>query len=212
LQRADQGQLDLQERLTFQASDLLPTSPITKSQASTGAMTVKSLCQAIVEYSDNTAANLLLTHVGGPAAVTQFFRDIGDNTSRLDRMEMALNANIPGDERDTTTPRAMAENLRQLILEPNRLSKPSRGLLVQWMRNEQNAKNRIRAAVPTSWTVANKPGTSFEGAANDIAVLWSPAGDPFLVTIYIDTRKKEKTRTAVTAIKDIADLALKAVL
>lgn len=207
LRRADQGQLDLGEQLAFGASDMLPTSHVTSEYVSTGNMAIRELCRAIVEHSDNTAANLLLERIGGPAAMTQFFRDIGDATSRLDRIEMALNSNIPGDERDTTSPVVMAENLRQLTIGTDQLTPPSRKLLIQWMRNEQNGQNRIRAAVPSNWIVANKPGTSVNGAANDIAVLWSPEGVPFIVTVFIDTQR-EQTRAAVASVREIADLVL----
>jgi len=63
---------------------------------------------AAIEHSDNTAANLLLRTVGGPAAVTAYLRALGDPVTRLDRNEPALNEAKPGDVRDTTTPSALA--------------------------------------------------------------------------------------------------------
>lgn len=207
LSRSDQGQLDLDEQLAFEGTEILPTSPVTQNNLAAGSMSISDLCQAIVEYSDNTAANLLLTHIGGPAAMTQFFRDIGDTTSRLDRIELALNSNTEGDERDTTSPRAMARTLSQLTMSANVMLDQSRARLIQWMRNEQNGQNRIRAAVPRDWTVGNKPGTSSNGAANDIAVLWSPDGIPFVVTVFIDA-ERGRTREAVGSIREVAGLAL----
>ncbi|WP_417279915.1 class A beta-lactamase [Celeribacter sp.] len=211
LREADRGALDLDEKLAFRESELLPTSPVTKRHAEAGKLDIRSLCQAAVEYSDNTAANLLLARVGGPAAVTQFFRDMGDPVSRLDRIEMALNSNISGDERDTTTPLAMAQNVRRMTMPSRVLSETSRELLVDWMRNEQNAKNRIRSAVPSDWVVANKPGTTPNGAANDIAALWSPEGTPFVMSVYIGTEKGQ-ARAAVEAMRGIAEVALTKVL
>jgi beta-lactamase class A len=210
LHQSDRGQLDLDDRLAFQGSDILPTSPVTRGNLSAGSMSISALCQAIIEYSDNTAANLLLTQIGGPSVMTQFFRYIGDTTSRLDRMEMALNSNISGDDRDTTSPQAMARTLSRLTMHANLLSDHSRALLIQWMRNEQNGQNRIRAAVPGDWTVGNKPGTSPNGVANDIAVLWSPEGTPFVVSVFIDT-ERGRTREAVASVREVAGLALKMV-
>ena len=60
--------------------------------------------------------NKLIAQLGGPGGVTAFARAIGDETFRLDRTEPTLNTAIPGDPRDTTTPRAMAQTLRQLTL------------------------------------------------------------------------------------------------
>jgi hypothetical protein len=54
----------------------------------------RSLCAAAIEWSDNTAANLLLTSLGGPTAVTRYARAIGDPTTRLDRNEPSLNSAI----------------------------------------------------------------------------------------------------------------------
>src|SRR3989454_11362976 len=58
--------------------------------------------------SDNTAANLLLTTIGGPKELTAFLHNMGDHVTRLDRWEPELNEAIPNDERDTTMPVAMA--------------------------------------------------------------------------------------------------------
>lgn len=207
LHLSDRGRLDLDQRLSYQRADILPVSPVSRENLSGGGMRIGDLCRAIVERSDNTAANLLLTRVGGPSAMTRFFRQIGDPVSRLDRMETALNSNLPGDDRDTTSPRAMAGGLGRLVLPSEVLSNRSRSVLIQWMRNEQNGKNRIRAAVSGGWVVANKPGTSLNGAANDIAVLWSPGGSAFVVAVFIDTQRG-RTGEAVAAIHEIAALAL----
>nr|QTX14669.1 Beta-lactamase [Klebsiella pneumoniae] len=68
-------------------------------------MTVGELCAAAITMSDNSAANLLLATVGGPAGIDcLFLRQIGDNVTRLDRWETELNEALPGDARDTTTP------------------------------------------------------------------------------------------------------------
>lgn len=75
-------------------------------------MTVAELSAAAVQYSDNAAANLLLKELGGPAGLTAFMRSIGDTTFRLDRWELELNSAIPGDARDTSSPRAVTESLQ----------------------------------------------------------------------------------------------------
>ncbi|WP_228305384.1 serine hydrolase, partial [Klebsiella aerogenes] len=83
---------------------LVPWSPISEKYLTTG-MTVAELSAAAVQYSDNAAANLLLKELGGPAGLTAFMRSIGDTTFRLDRWELELNSAIPGDARDTSSPR-----------------------------------------------------------------------------------------------------------
>lgn len=179
---AEAGQFDLGEELSFATDSFLPTSPVTRQAG--GRLLLKELCAAAVTYSDNTAANLLLTRLGGPARMTAFFRACGDKTSRLDRYEMALNENRRDDPRDTTTPRAMARTLKALLLEDAILRRPSREALRAWMLDERNGKRRIRSGAPAGWEVANKPGTSANGAVNDIAVLWPPGRPPIVLSVY----------------------------
>ena len=50
-------------------------------------MALGELCAAALQRSDNTAANLLLTTIGGPPEITAFARSIGDDKTRLDRWE-----------------------------------------------------------------------------------------------------------------------------
>lgn len=142
-------------------------------------------CEAVVSHSDNTAANLLLDLIGGPEALTSFFRDLGDDVTRLDRYELELNSNVDGDPRDTTTPEAMLRNLRTLLLA-DALGARSRELLTAWMVDEQRGKARIRAGLPAAWRIANKPGTSANGATNDMAVAWPRDHAPIVVAAYIN--------------------------
>lgn len=183
LGRIESGALDGLAALPFDPARLLPTSPVTARSG--GSISVLAACAAVVSYSDNTAANLLLETIGGPQVLTAYFRALGDEVSRLDRYEPELNEHVAGDPRDTTTPRAMAGTLRHLLLGEV-LSAASRELLVGWMINEQNGKARVRAGVPSGWRVANKPGTNLDGATNDIAVVWPPGAAPIVLAVFVD--------------------------
>jgi beta-lactamase class A len=191
LVRCDRGDLALDRQIKFGEHDVQPNSPRTGAHLKEGALSVETLCAAAVEVSDNTAANLLLSLVGGPAQLTAFFRSLGDNVSRLDRIELELNSNLHNDPRDTTTPDAMSGNLKSLLVDGDVLSAASRIRLTNWMLNEQNGRNRIRSGLPSDWKVANKPGTSAEkaGATNDIAVAWPPGRAPIVISVYIDARE-----------------------
>jgi beta-lactamase class A len=191
LARCDHGDLALNQQIKFGESDLLVNSPKTAAHLSEGALSIEMLCAAATEFSDNTAANLLLSLIGGPAKLTAFFRSIGDNVSRLDRMELDLNSNLPDDPRDTTTPDAMSSNLKSLLVDHEVLSAASQNRLTNWMLNEQNGRNRIRSGLPPDWRVANKPGTSVAnaGATNDIAAAWPPDRAPIIICVYTDARE-----------------------
>jgi len=207
LQRAQSGRLNLDDMATFARAEMLPNSPVTAAAADRR-LSLRALCAAAVSYSDNTAANLLLKKLGGPRRLTAFFRSVGDHVSRLDRIEMALNENRPGDPRDTTTPAAMARTLRTLCLDGAVLGDAPRNLLRDWMLNERNGGRRIRSAAPEGWRVANKPGTSLNGAVNDIAVLWPDAGAPIVLSLYSNA-PGAPLAASEQAIADTARLALR---
>ena len=130
LSAVDRGELDLEEKVRFGEPDVLDYAPVIKEHLETGMLSVRALCAAAVELSDNSAANLLLPLVGGPAGLTRFMRDCGDPISRLDRLEPDLNTNLPGDLRDTTTPTTMVGLLHSLLMG-DILSERSRQQLIE---------------------------------------------------------------------------------
>lgn len=172
----------LNRRVSYDASHLVTYSPITKTHVDTG-MTVGQLCSAALQYSDNTAANLLLDLVGGPAAVTAYAREIGDPVFRLDRREPELNSAVPGDLRDTTTAQAMGMSAQRLLLG-DALRPSDRQQLQAWMLHNTTGDTRIRAGIPAGWAVADKTGSGDYGVANDIAVIWPEHRAPWVVSVY----------------------------
>ena len=71
LSRVDAGQEQLGRRIHYSQNDLVEYSPVTEKHLTDG-MTVRELCSAAITMSDNTAANLLLTTIGGPKELTAF--------------------------------------------------------------------------------------------------------------------------------------------
>jgi beta-lactamase class A len=199
LARVDAGQERLDRRIVVTRGSLLEWAPVTRKRVGGAGMTVAELCEAAITVSDNTAANLLLASAGGPAALTAFARRAGDGVTRLDRTEPTLNEAIPGDPRDTSTPRAMAQTLRKLVLDDG-LSAPGRAQLVKWMTANTTGARRLRAGVPADWRVADKTGTGRLGTTNDIGVLWPPRRAPLVVVAYLtDCKAPEDAREAALA-------------
>lgn len=180
----DRAQLSLEERVPYGAADLLEYAPVARAHVDEGSLPVEALARAIVTVSDNTAANLLLPKVGGPAGLTRFARTMGDPVTRLDRTEPSLNSNEPGDRRDTTSPRAMVGLMRRLLCR-DALSNGSRGRLLSWLRDCETGKDRLRAGFPASWIVGDKTGTGARGATNDVAIAMRPDRAPVLVAAYM---------------------------
>jgi len=183
--------------VTWTDRDLQAVSPVTKGRTGPGkGLTVAQLCAAAIQYSDNTAGNLLLRQIGGPKGLTSYLRSLGDQVSRLDRWEPTLNDWSPGDPRDTTTPAAAAADLSKITVG-DALVPPDRSRLVGWLRSSTTGTQRIRAGLP-GWTVGDKTGTGHD-AANDLAVAWQPGkGDPIVLAIYT-TREKAAVSDKVLA-------------
>jgi beta-lactamase class A len=183
LASVDRGQARMDELIAYGPTDLMEWAPVAKQNLEKGAMSVADMCEAAVELSDNTCANALLARFGGPSALTAYWRSLGDNVSRLDHNEPELNCTPPGDPHDTTTPAAMACNLRRLILG-NALSPTSRAHLTDWMLGCKTGDNRLRAGLPKGWRVGDKTGNNGKDAFGDIAVTWSTRDEPVLICAY----------------------------
>ena len=184
LMQADRGIRSLTEEIAYDQSNLTEYSPVTRANVVRGRLTVEQLCAAIVQVSDNAAANLLMRPIGGPPGLTSFFRRWGDRVSRLDRYEEALGTNIPGDARDTTSPAAML-NMMNRFLVGDALSPNSRARLVKWMESATTGLDRLRAGVPSGWKVGDKTGNGRNGAANDVAIIQPPGRRPMLIASYM---------------------------
>jgi beta-lactamase class A len=198
LERVDAGKESLARRISIPATGLLPHSPATQEHAG-ASMPILDLCAAIVMLSDNTAANLLLASIDGPAGITRFARSLGDNVTRLDRIEIALNEALPGDPRDTTSPAAMVANMRKLLLG-NKLSAASREQLTAWLIANKTGDERLRAGLTSGWRVGDKTGSNGENTTNDIAITWPPRQAPVLVAAYLTACEgSEAKRNAVLA-------------
>ena len=182
LKRGERNPDLLKHRIRYTKSNLVTYSPITEKHLVDG-LTVAQLCAAALQHSDNTAGNLLIRLLGGPAMVTAFARSTGNDAFRLDRWETRLNTAMPGDARDTATPASMARSLRAFTLG-GALAPASRAQLIEWLRGNTTGDKRIRAAVPASWKVGDKTGSGDYGTAHDIAVVWPPDRAPIVLAIY----------------------------
>jgi beta-lactamase class A len=186
LSRVQHGNEDLNRQVAFSRNDLLPYAPIVRKRLGhgyTAQMSVADLCAAAIEWNDNTAANLLLHSLLGPAGVTRYARSLGDRITRLDRDEPDVNTAIPGDPRDTTTPAAIAGDMRALALGtalPPRL----RARLQTWLAGCKTGELGLRTGFPSTWRIGEKTGSGAHATADDVAVAWPPGRAPIVVAAY----------------------------
>ncbi|HEY2659898.1 MAG TPA: class A beta-lactamase [Caulobacteraceae bacterium] len=184
LSRVDHGQERLDRWIPYGQKDLLDYAPVTKANLAKGGMALGDLCAAAIELSDNTAANLILASLGGPAGVTLYVRSLGDDITRLDRSEPELNRGEPGELRDTTTPASMAGLWRKLLLQ-DVLSTASRDRLNAWLEACQTGGARLKAATPKGWRIGHKTGSG-STTIGDVAIMTPPGRPPILIAVYLN--------------------------
>lgn len=200
---------DLVKIVTYTKDDLVTYSPVTEKHVDTG-MTLLEISEAAIRKSDNTAGNLLLEALGGPDKFEQALRDIGDDITQPERYETELNEFIPGNNRDTSTPRAMATNLKKVTLD-DFLSDDKRELLIDWMKGNATGDALIRAGAPEGWIVGDKSGAGSYGTRNDVAIVWPPNREPIVMAIMSrhDTENAEYDDALIAKAAEITLNALK---
>jgi beta-lactamase class A len=192
LREADQGRLSLSTQLPITIADIVNNSPMVQENLPKGQMTIQSLAEAAQRTSDNAATNILLRHMGGPQVFTAKLRELGDATTRLDRLEPEMMRVVAGDPRDTTTPDAMSKTIAKMVLT-DWLSPSSNALLVDWMVATRTGLKRIRAGLPTAWKSGDKTGTGSGQAGimparyNDVAITWPDVGPPMIISAYYES-------------------------
>ena len=174
----------LRHRVRFDKSDLVTYSPETEKHVGDEGMSLAEICEAAITLSDNTAGNLMLKNIGGPEGLTNFARSLGDQVTRLDRIEPDLNEAVPGDVRDTTSPNAMAANVRKLLLG-DALNAAARDQLIRWLVANKTGNTRLRAGLPHGWRVGDKTGTGRLGTSNDVAIVWPTNRTPLIIACYL---------------------------
>lgn len=186
LQKVSAGEVDLADSVSIEAADITPHSPVVETRVG-ATMTIGELCRAALVRSDNAAGNWLLRIIGGPSRITDFARTIGDDRTRLDRWETELNAAVPGDPRDTSTPRALGRGFRALLTGD--VLGDRRQQLDDWMR--ANETSSMRAGLPPRWISADKTGSGDYGSTNDVGIVYGPAGQRVLLAFMTRSRSDE---------------------
>jgi len=199
---------ELTRRVDYDERDLVEPSPVTAGRTGSS---LAGLCAAALQHGDATAANLVLAEVGGPAAVTRFAESLGDHVTRLDRSQPELSSVEPGDERDTTTPKLIGTALHTLVLG-DVLTEVARRRLQEWLLGSATGDDRIKAAVPAGWRVANLTGDGSYGTANDVALVYPKGNRPPIVLSVMSDRDERDARADDAVVEQAASIALDAVL
>lgn len=175
---SDEG---LDRRVFWDREDLVDYSPVTSQHVRSG-LTVREVIEAAITVSDNTAGNVLFELAGGTRGLETDLRAIGDRVTSVDRTEPDLNTAVPGDRRDTTSPRALADSVRAYVLG-TALDRADRAVLDGALRRTSTGDALIRSEVPSGWKVGDKTGSASYGTRNDVAVIRPPGRAPIVLAV-----------------------------
>ena len=208
LLRVQAGEERLDRAIPITRADMINHAPTTEPAVGS-TLTIEQLMKGTVELSDNPAANILIREMGGIDALRAFYRGIGDNSTRVDRLEPEMNR-LDGDK-DTIQPTQSRVNLYRLLVDPaTPLSPASKERLLGWMFTSPTGMGRIKGGVPSDWRVAHKTGTGGYGPANDIGLLYPPTGFPIMLAVYYHGVRASSDAENDAVIADATRLTLSA--
>ncbi|WP_433949159.1 class A beta-lactamase [Brevundimonas diminuta] len=208
LLRVQAGQERLDRAIPVTQADMISHAPVTEPAVGS-TLTIEQLMKGTVEVSDNPAANILIREMGGLEALRSFYRGIGDDSTRVDRLEPEMNCQ-DGDK-DTITPDQSVRNIQRLLVAADTpLSPASKTLLMRWLVDTPTGQGRIKAGVPADWTVAHKTGTGGYGPVNDIGLILPPNAAPIAIAVYFHATKDSTDAQREAVIADATRQALKA--
>lgn len=177
----------LHHRISFSRNDLIGGSDFLASQPNGKRFTVLQLVKPMIQVSDNTASNMLISYFGFPA-LNAAARAAGMEDTQLKRHFLDFSAiGVHMDNR--TTPADMARLCYQLergaregiptVADPIACRRMIRIML------GQTDRDKIPAGLPHGVAVANKTG-EISGARNDVAIV-DPFGDsPYVLAVFTD--------------------------
>ena len=163
-----------------------------------------SLIEAMLIHSSNPATDILLRDLGGPQTVQAWLNQHNIQGIRIDRnIAQLLRAKRDlWDVRDSSTPRAMVELLREFD-SGRLLNASSRAYLFGVMSRCKTGKNRIRGMLPAGTRVEHKTGT-LSGLSTDVGFITMPDGRRVAVAFFA-RGGGDRARTIAQAARAIYD-------
>jgi beta-lactamase class A len=165
--------------------------------------TVRELLEAMIITSDNTAADKLLSLVGGPGVVDARVRALGVDHVTIRYTELDLGSSGPQRGDNTATPAAIVALLAKVARHELGLSKASAALLDDVLSRVTTGQQRIKGALPPGTPVAHKTGMSdtrggTTDATNDVGLVTLPNGHRVAIAVFVhaspaDLATRERT-------------------
>ncbi len=175
----------MHERVRFRRSALIGGSDFLAGQPDGADFTVHELLVPMIQLSDNTASNLLITHFGF-TAINAAAQRAGMHSTHLLRHFLDYSAIVHHMD-NRTTPADMAHLLYQIERGAREgiatVAPPAQCRAMLAIMLGQTDRTKIPAGLPPGTACANKTG-EVDGVRNDVAVV-EPFGDsPYVLTAF----------------------------
>ena len=201
----DVGVAGLETEIPVEEEDIVPHSPVTENHVGQ-TMTLGEIAEAAVTVSDNAAANFLFDALGGPGQLDAALEDLGDDVTEVVRREPDLNEATPGDDRDTTTARAITGDLREYLFGTV-LDDEEKSQLGEWLIDSETGGTLIRANLPSDWTIGDKSGNGGYASRGNVAAIWPTDGDPIVIAV-LSSRDEADAEPDDQLIAEAAEVAI----
>jgi beta-lactamase class A len=202
------GTLSLDQPVRFLPSDrILPHtySPLQDKYPEANVdVPLRELLGLAVALSDNTAADIILRLIAGPATVDTYVRSIGIDGFHLQDGEHGLRREVGIQYRNWFEPTSAVKLLRR-ISDDSPLTPEHTQLLLEWMKDSPTGPHRIKGELPSGTIVMHKTGTSDSAnglayATNDVGLIILPDGRRLAIPIFVtDSAADDETRERVIA-------------
>ena len=190
LDAVEKGKLTLGQEVEVRESDRRRIGPIDDHWTPGMRVTVARMLDVMLVDSDNTAADLLVGLVGGPAAVEKALVARGVSGISISLDERGLGAahtkdrlSLESGAQNGASPDAIAALLGRLF-RSELLPRPSTDRILDAMRRCATSDHRLRAGVPKGTDVLDKTGT-MGACANDAGILTLPDGTHLVVAVFV---------------------------
>ncbi|MGZ3499028.1 MAG: serine hydrolase [Vulcanimicrobiaceae bacterium] len=177
----------MRQRVTFHRANLIGGSDFLSTQPDGARFTVHELILPMIQLSDNTASNLLITHFGFEAINSAAHR-AGLHSTHLKRHFLDYGAIVRHMD-NRTTPADMAHLLYQIERGAREgittVAPPAECRAMLNIMLGQTDRDAIPAGLPRGVACANKTG-EIDGTRNDVAVI-DPFGDtPYVLSVFTE--------------------------
>ena len=171
-QAVEEGRISLSAPITLQRRDRKGGSGTLKFSPVGTVFTNRELIEAMIDSSDNTAADLIVRQLGYDYLQKTFIAlGLQDTVIRPDGFKLTSRR---VHEDNITSPRDMAYLLEKIY--KRELVSPVASEQMLDILKHQHLRDRLPRFLPTGWGIAHKTGL-LRRACHDVGIVFSPKGD-----------------------------------